>query len=270
VQTSAEGMTLDEAKELIKGPLGKELSKIAASYVAPLFWEKQADSESVVLNNGSIFFLDCGEGLFAVTADHVYQAYLKQKEKSPNIVCQILNLSFKPEERRIDSDADFDIATFRISKDEVEKVGKAILMGNQSAWPPKPPQEGKGVFFAGFPGKERLQEGPRKINFGIFHGACVATSVSERQISVQVEHKDLVDTGFGIAPENYDLGGLSGAPLLTLVEHKGVMSWRLGGVIRSAHPEWAIFKATRADCILMNGRLRVDSWEKVTGEAFSF
>ena len=245
-------MTLDEAEVLVK----KELVKTVSSYVAPIYWGTHGERDSVVHKNGTIFFLDAGEGVFAVTADHVYQAYLEQKEKSPNIVCQLLNLPFKPEERLIDSDADLDIATFRISPDEVKEAGKAVLMGNQSTWPPLPPQEGRSVFFAGFPGKERIQQGPRGINFGIFHGVCVATSVSERQISVQVEHKEFVDIGFGIAPENYDPGGISGGPLLTLVEHKGVMTWRLGGVIRSAHTDLAILKATRADYIMENGKLK--------------
>ncbi len=59
---------------------------------------------------------------------------------------------------------------------------------------------------------------------------------------------------------DYDLQGLSGAPLLALVEHNGMSSWRLSGVIYTAHTDWRIMFAARADFIRSDGQVRPYDW----------
>ena len=54
-------------------------------------------------------------------------------------------------------------------------------------------------------------------------------------------------------PTSDNMGGCSGAPILTFVEHGGVFSWRLGGVVNEAAD--GLVKAARADCINSNGSL---------------
>src|SRR5713226_1491299 len=98
--------TKDEAVALLKGHYGREIANVATSYTSVLFWgsldPRRGDTQ---INNGSVFFLDCGEGVFAVTADHVYEAYLKRKQQESKIICQIGNVPFAPENRLIDRDS---------------------------------------------------------------------------------------------------------------------------------------------------------------------
>jgi hypothetical protein len=247
-------LTLDEATALLKGGLGKALKETAASYIAPIFWDR---SNGAVENNGTIFFLNCGEGPFAVTADHVFKKYLEEKEEHTNICCQVGNMRIDLEERLIDHDDQVDIATFRITEEEVKQLGKTILTGQQTEWPPPPPTEGKGVFFAGFPGKERLDKPEGRIDFGIYAASCTAFTVSNQMVKCKFEREFMIDTmGLGLPAEGHDTGGVSGAPLLTLVEHKGIVSWRLAGVIYSGKPEWEMILARRADYILKNGMIK--------------
>src|ERR1700691_4222807 len=49
------------------------------------------------------------------------------------------------------------------------------------------------------------------------------------------------------------LGGCSGAPLLTLVDHNSIYSWRLGGIIYESSQ--TIVKVARADCLNQDGTL---------------
>jgi len=246
-----------DAVALAKKVLRKEVLKTAASYVAPFFWDNNDEDGSGVLHNGSIFFLDCGEEVFAVTANHVYQGYRTRKEKHPSTTCQIMNLPYDPENRLIDYYSEYDIATFRISEEEVENIGKAILTGSQSTWPPEPPVAGKGVFFAGYPGKARLYSHPNKVDFGLYMASTIAQTVNNRHISCQFDRDNMEDTmGNGLPPQGYDLGGLSGAPLITVVETNNLWTWRLGGVIYEASPRLEIIFASRADFILSDGRLR--------------
>jgi hypothetical protein len=253
-----ESINLQEATNILRSGFGKELVKIATSYVAPFFWEEITDDGNKKFNNGSIFFLDCGAGTFAVTANHVYQGYLDAKAAGSNVTCQVSNAKFIPEKRLIDRDKFLDIATFKVSLEEIMRIGKLPLRGSQSSWPPLPPELGKGVFFAGFPGKERIFTKPVNLNFGIYSALCIAETVNEFNISCQFEHEFNIEIdGIGVLPsKNYDAGGISGAPLLTLVEHNKIFSWRLGGVIYEASSEFEIIFARRADYILSDGKLR--------------
>jgi hypothetical protein len=248
-------MTLEQAIELVKGPFGAVVRQTAISYVAPLFWESSEQGTKENIMNGSLFFLDCGEGPFGVTACHVIDEYIKIKNEAPGITCQIMNLPFDPEDRLIDSDADIDLATFRISEEEIEKVGKEIIRGNQSSWPPSPPEIGGGMFLAGFPQSERIAKGNRELNFGAFPVIVPASSVNDREISALLERAHAISVnGFPPPPEDFNWGGISGAPVLAFVE-SNIVSWRLAGVILRRHLQFNILKIARADRILPDGRL---------------
>ena len=258
-------VTKEEAIELCRGSFGKVMRELAASYVAPVFWEERNKEGGVRLRNSTMFFMDAGEGPFAVTARHVYQGYRVAKNDFPETTCQLGSLPFDPEERLIsliEPDGDGpDIATFRIEPEEVGRLGKTVLTGSQKAWPQPPPQQGKGVFYAGFPGQARVQTATDEIKFGIFHGGLTATSVSDRTVSCQIDPNYLVETPWGnSAPADYDTGGISGAPLLALVDDDGVWSWRLAGVLYTAHKDWGLMKAARADFILPGGGVRPYDW----------
>jgi hypothetical protein len=246
--------TKDEAVALLKGQYGREIIKIAANYTSVIFWgEPSPRAGDSQITNGSIFFLDCGEGIFAVTADHVCQGYLKRKASTPRLVCQIGKIPFEPETRLIDRDDELDIATFRVDEKELVVDGKAAH--KPSSWPPKPPDLEKGVFFAGFPGIYRNQLSPLSVEWRLYSGIATATSITDEYITCRIDRSDIVDTiGVGLPPEKQQLGGLSGAALWTLVE-TSIFSWRLGGIIYQYNPEFEIFRAKRPDRLKSNGQL---------------
>jgi hypothetical protein len=118
-------------------------------------------------------------------------------------------------------------------------------------------EEGKGVFFAGFPGLARPQLSEREIESGVFTALTVADNVGERVISGHFNRERQVDKpGRPTAPEGYDLGGVSGGPLMTMVDSANLCYWRLGGVMNEFSTSLEIFYATRADFILPDGTLK--------------
>lgn len=253
-------MDRERAIDLCKGDFGIESLKSVANYAAPLFWVSAADDGGHKINNGSIFFVDTSEGLFAITANHVFEKYIEVKGSSSNISCQIARncfdqigsetILFEPETCLIDIDTEADIATFRISEADVEAIGATVL----TTWPPMVPQEGLGVAFTGYPGHERKLVGPQEISFAPFPALTIATSVSHRLISCQLEREYVVDTpGFSKLPSNFDTGGLSGGPLLVNVEKNGFFDWRLGGVITQGNPDLEIVRASRVDHLRPDG-----------------
>lgn len=165
--------------------------------------------------------------------------------------------SFDAESRLIDRDSDLDVATFEITEEEVRRLGKSVLTGGQVAWPPLPPWPGRGVFFAGYPGVATRMRG-HVIEYGVYALNTVATSVTDRLIACEFDRANWLDTrGLGLPPAGFDLSGISGSPLLTLVDSKRVLSWRLSGITFSgprAGTEMILVR--RADCLRQDGTLQ--------------
>lgn len=219
----------DESEEL-----QKEFLSIAASYSVPIFWT----GSGKVLNNGTAFVLNTGESIFLVTAAHVYEDYIKAKEEGKTTNCQLSNIEFDLEERRISNNkpTSMDIATFSITEQEIETLDKSVLHGCQKSWPPARPNEGEAVVIAGYPGIERIEEKKQECNFGLHSFNTPVSSVSDRHVGCSFERQYWVDLLGNGLPENlYNLGGISGAPAITLEKSEsGIVSWRLVGVVYEA------------------------------------
>ena len=248
-------MEQKDAIELLRGQYGREIANVASSYTSPIYWISPRNRK---INNGSIFFLDFGDRPFAVTADHVYQGYLDSKDNDPSTKCQIGNIVFSPLERLIDRDKELDIATFFVEKTEIEIDNKTVHMVDINSWPPKPPEVGKGIFFAGYPGEDRTVQIKNgfEINFGTYVGVLVATTIKDRDIICQYEREEVINMfGDSVLPYPQSLSGLSGAPLWTLVQTHN-FSWRLGGIIYQFSSEFELLYARRPDCLLADGRIK--------------
>lgn len=115
--------------------------------------------------------LDCGSGPFLVSAAHVFTGFKQYKSERLDTICLIGEQRFSLAERLIAVDPVRDVATFRLTAEEVADFGrrnKFPLTGSQAAWPPKPPEIGRGVFFMGFPGDgDRVpRRGVRVVSLG--------------------------------------------------------------------------------------------------------
>lgn len=262
--TAERALTREEAAALLCGPRGKELHTIATSYTAPLCWEKLSERGDVQVQTGTAFFLDTGPGPFAVTARHVYQEYRAAKTARPETVCNVGKLPMDLDGRLISQHEQSgdgpDIATFRIEPDEVNQLRKRALTYRRCSWPPAPPRKGNAMFFAGYPGRRRVVGADDEIQFGVLCGLLAVSTVNDRNICCQIGHELLETPQHARVTREYDLQGLSGAPLLALVEHNGISSWRLSGVIYTAHMDWRIVFAARADFIRSDGQVKPYDW----------
>jgi hypothetical protein len=224
-----------EARAVISAGLGRAELELATSFTAPLYWIiREADGKYRV-RNGSAFFLDAGAGPFGVTANHVIDGWRQDRAHGNVVALQLgldLQLDLEGEHAIIAAHQGLDVATFRITANEIKRIGKQILTGYQKSWPPSPPEQGRGIYYSGFPATETIWLSPRAISFGAAPGGGVASSVSETDISMLIEQQSLIAVmGGGSPPENYNFGGMSGGPVLTVVETSAIRSWVLAGVI---------------------------------------
>lgn len=265
-------LTHEEAKQIMLSGLGEAELRFATSLTAPIWWVIKNPNGTFFTKNGSAFFLDAGEGPFGVTANHVIEGWRRDCAEKMVVACQIgRDLTFEFDRRRIDSHVEIDIATFRVESEEIASLGKTVLAGHQKNWPPAPPEMGRGVYFSGFPGTSTMWLSQEEISFGAAPGAGVANSISEVDVSSQIEREHLFGVlGNGIPPEGFDFGGMSGGPMLTVVEHAGIRSWRLAGVIYEGPkpieaegetiPGFEVIRARRTDFIKPDGALDVGLW----------
>jgi hypothetical protein len=252
-------ISITRAQELMAGDYGNQIVRIAARYIAPIYWTRAGDDGPIVVANGTVLFLDTGSATLLVTANHVIQDYKKAAAEG-RVSCQILNLEFDPVARLIDSNSEYDIATLAVARDEIERVGSGpdgapmFLTG----WPPQVPEVERGILLAGFPGNQRLRQSTREVSFGIYTAAAIATTISPRNITCQIDHSVITAVPQMMKPApGYDPGGISGGPILTLIERSNLVTWRLGGVIYEASPDMDIIFAARADVIQPDGKIEL-------------
>lgn len=268
-------ITTEAQARAMMAVLGRAENEFVASLTVALFWVLRDDGKFAA-RNGSAFFLDAGDGPFGVTASHVIGGWREDRARKSVVALQMGGIPFDPEGKNkiIAEHAGIDIATFRISPEEVKRLGKTVLKGYQSEWPPPPPLEGRGIYFAGFPGVEKIWLSPREISFGIAPGGGVASSVSEDNVSSLIDREKIIPVlGGGVPHDNYNFQGISGGPMLSVIEYKGLIrSWALAGVIYEgpntsdkpgeAIPGLEIVRARRAHFILPDGSLDTQRWDR--------
>ncbi len=72
-------------------------------------------------------------------------------------------------------------------------------------------------------------------------------------ISIQLDSDFAIDHSRKM-PNRYNSAGISGSPLITLIENT-IFTWRLAGVIYEASTDWGIILARPADYPSPNGKI---------------
>ena len=255
-EESKSSRSREEAVAIIEAGLGLETQKIATKYVAPLFWGN-ATSDADLAGNGTVTFLKFEEDVIGLTCDHVVRVCLENLDEDPLIQSQVLDLAIDLPGRIIDRNPALDLATIRFTVEEVAAMDKWAHTPVEG-WPPAPPDEGRGVFYSGFPNNRVRKLGPLSWEFGVYTALGVATSVSSDTIIYQYEREYLVDSlGQGLPPANEYLGGMSGGMMWTLVTpENGADYWRPGGMIYEWSTDFELLYARRLDSLLPDGRFK--------------
>ncbi len=222
---------------------------------APIYWFKVTRGQrGPVLNNGTVFFVDAGAGPFAVTAKHVLDGYRTAVHEHPHTLCEIGGVSFDLLSNLIAEDRHTDIATLRIDGEILARIRRAPH-NNPRAWPPRPPELGKGVFFGGYPGKHRFEE-PRIIEWGFAGGLDIAATIHDDHVSIRFNRENWVVADSLPSPPELGApwGGISGAPLFAVVQN-GVVSWRLAGVVTDFQETYEILRASSLSRVCPDGSI---------------
>ena len=209
---------------------------MAARCCRPLFWyEPPARDASRILNFATVSLIHTGERPLGITAAHVVSAYLEARSTNSDLVVQIGNKVGPLHERILDRSDSLDLCTLDFSEAEIEGMG-ASLHHSPYVWPPKPPDKGCGVFFAGYPSVS--QDSPeRRIAWDCASGLLVADSVESDRIMMALDREYWEpDPALREPAEDERWGGVSGGPLFSLVQSDSLISWRFSGIVVQCLP----------------------------------
>lgn len=160
-----------EAIAIMRGGLGEAELELVGSFCAPLYWVVgRLPDGSPIAPNGTAFFLNAGQGVFGVTACHVVHGWMSARRQGAGPLCVATNgnpLVIDWPKRVIAAHSGIDIATFRMSAQEVVALGKTVLTGFQRHWPPNPPAENCGIYYAGYPQEGTQPIGSQSLSFGL-------------------------------------------------------------------------------------------------------
>jgi hypothetical protein len=188
--------------------------------------------------------------LLGITAAHVIRGFEKDHATATwPVHLQVMNAFLNLEVIAI-SDG-LDIATLAMDEKTIGQMGKEIAP--LVTWPPREPQEGRGILLAGYPGADRREPRPNTIEWGLFPALCIARRVVDDQITWHAERTNEIVTDL---PPNHPLGGISGGPLIGLFEGPSHFAHHtLSGIISEANEALEYVVARRADFIHEDGSI---------------
>lgn len=257
-------MSEGERKNTLAGEFGNMLIMGLTTHVTWIFWTSKDFSVSQILGQGSAFIANLEHGAVLITAAHVYRAYLSDLEKHTNLYCQVANTTVRDLRHLLIACGDEngpDIATFKLNKGDVNRIGITPVQFADNRLSTLKPLDSVGI--VGFPGVSRQFTSHNEIDFTVYPIMPSVTSVTDHQITCRFERDYWVSVLDSPIPRpGYDLGGMSGGPLLFPHFQNGKWEWRLAGVISqspSGRPENEVLfesiVAHRADYITSNGTL---------------
>jgi hypothetical protein len=216
-------------------------------HTAPFFWH---DVSGRICGSGTLSFVDTGEERLAITADHVYRAYLQDLEAGAVLECQFGGVLVRPERMLIARHPQLDVATFRMP---TVALTKGASFHSARGWPPQQPKPGEWLFYAGYPGAHRV-ENDSTIDAGLQTLLGPVSDVSGSTIVFCLDFESLHWPLHDGAEINRRLGGMSGGPVFRLVE-QGLTRLELVGFVYEHGEGLELVFARAAGVVASNGTI---------------
>jgi len=248
-------MNIEEAKRLVAGPFGEQLTRLPLRFCKPAFFGTRPQvGATAEINNGTATLIARNGEYFAMTCQHVISEYRRKRETSQQIVFNIGNCEIDPIESLASESAALDVAVIRLSETQAAEIthdshgiGEAFFQIPEQR--PELVPETRGIAFAGFPGELRRVERFDTLNFGGYAcGATPVTSSRDTYLICQFDRQEWVRQGF--EPEPTTIRGISGGPVFEIRESEvGIISHNFAGIVYQCSEEFDLLYITQARAI---------------------
>lgn len=231
-------MNEEEARHLMAGEFGVQLSKYPLRFCKPAFFgARPAHGDPLEVNNGTASLIRRGDEHFAITCAHVLEGFRRKKEAAAGTFFNIGNCSVDPVGQLVRQDEDLDVAVVGLTPAQADEIvhgsdgiGEAFF--DMGVARPSPVAGGEGLAFGGFPGALRRVQSLDALNFGGYGcGATPVTAAHDDYLVCRFEREEWVRNGY--EPEPDSIGGISGGPAFRLLQSAaGVISYEFCGIVR--------------------------------------
>ena len=195
-------------------------SNMAMNMCAPFWWSAGRPGSAEIRGNGTICYVNTGTRHIGITADHVFEEYLKDLLKfgAENIECQFGGSTISPENRLIDRSpaTALDISTFDVPV--VFVTGSArTYHHNALRWPPEPLNAAEAVIHGGYP---QVLRSPKtgKVEFPFQWFLTKANDADSRRIALHPDVPNVYWPGHEGNEINQRFGGQSGGPVYRVID----------------------------------------------------
>lgn len=213
------------------------LRNLVRSHTCPFWWfDDQAPLGRSIIHNGTISFINTGSDVLGITANHVYEEYLKDKEASSSTVCQIGSVTAEPERYLVSADKALDMVVFRFPVVLVTASG--VTVHNAPNWPPQELRASDLVILGGYPGNRRAER-PRLADFDFVTFVSRVSQSSDDHASVYLNMPESYWPQGESVGNQPDLGGVSGGPVFR-IRTEPIETIEMVGMIYEASKEYEL------------------------------
>jgi len=190
------------------------LRALIRSHTCPIWWwDDDMPGTDIILHNGTMSFVNTGSSVLCITADHVYEQYLIDRENYVSAKCQVGNVTVELERYLVSRDSKFDIAVFKLTPFLLGATGAVVH--NAPRWPPADLRPSDIVIVGGYPGKKREERFTSVVHdFYSFIGRVDHSSDDHASLYLNMP-ESYSPQGVSIEGQP-DLGGMSGGPAFRL------------------------------------------------------
>ena len=213
----------------------------------PFLWStRQSGEPARVLHNGTICYVDTGQRKIGITNNHVYQQYMDDLARFPDVEAQFNGNTIRPETRLIDQNKELDLATLDVPAVFVSSSTRNLAHHKPAGWPPSAVKTGDLVLYGGYPG-ELKDFSPGQVEFPFQSFMWRPTGITDANIVLHVDFPNLFWPGHGEERINEELGGISGGPVFRIIEHldqpEKRIDYELVGIVYEIHESWDVVRA---------------------------
>lgn len=236
----------------------RDVADFTMSVARPLICFNTREEWPKRLYGATCFILRFDAGLIGITANHVIEAFEKRSREEGQFVYLLRTGPIDLIAAVIDRNAELDIATFRVTEDQL--IGsKAIAIDCRTEWPPPTPDRGAALSLGGYPEKLKKSSMQSDVEFRAYVNMCFAEDVSNNDILVTYEPgRDFRALAAAEFPDvGADLSGCSGGPVLMHVERKGWLRWFAVGIIIASlgMAEFDLIRIRRINAVRRDGMI---------------
>ncbi len=244
----------------------KQIAQAALQWGRPIWWyDWQQPFESLKITGASCFVLRFKSWYIGVTAAHVVNQLFETRRRTPSLACLIQLTHFDLLSAIIDTNDDLDIATFRISEEQVRNSGvQAFDVSAQ--WPSEIPIERQmPIQLVGFPECLRVIDYAGGSMTCHAYGALgLVEDYNDREI-ITIYDPEQSRGSPTLPPLGFNLSGCSGGPAVIHHTRNFIHRWYPVGLIlrgpvgqgEGDSASYDTIRIRRIDCIEPDGRIRV-------------